>query len=569
MHFIVDEIHDTIIGCKVDKIHQPRPDTIILSLRAPGKNLRLLICAGASDSRIHLTEQKHLNPKVPPMFCMFLRKHITGAKIAAAEQIGLERIVNLTLESKDELGLPHTLTLTAELMGKYSNIILADEDGVIKDSLRHITQSVSRVRSVLPSLRYELPQSAKLNPMTISRATLMELLQKRGDRKPRAYLSQVLQGISGQTADEILYRYMPQGYATQPKEPERLADTVLAFFDACGTPLPTMYMRGGKPVFFAPVPFDSIHADTIEAFDTMNTLADGFYGRLRIIAQFDQKRTSLQKRVARQIGKHSQVLKKQLETIRRAEKAEKYKTEGDIITANIYRIRKGMRTLEAEDYATGQPVSIALDMRLSPSANAQKKYKRYNKFKTGLDITARRMRRIKQDIAFLESVQVSLDACDTMDELGEIEYELAKAGVIRAAAAASKATAQPSSPLCFTSSDGYTILAGKNNRQNDTLTMKTAAPDDIWLHTKDIPGAHVLITGVKGAVPDTTLLEAATIAATLSKAKTSLKVPVDYAPRKNVRKPGGAKPGMVVYDGYNTVLVDPDKALMERLRTPS
>ena len=165
----------------------------------------------------------------------------------------------------------------------------------------------------------------------------------------------------------------------------------------------------------------------------------------------------------------------------------------------------------------------------------------------------------------MESVQVSLDACDTMDELSEIEYELMKAGVIRTASAAPKATAQPSMPMRFKSSDGYTILAGKNNRQNDTLTMKTAAPDDIWLHTKDIPGAHVLIVGAKGTVPDMTLTEAATIAATYSKAKNALKVAVDYAPRKNVRKPGGAKPGMVVYDGYNTVLVDPSKALADKL----
>ena len=184
MHFIINEIRETAVGCKVDKIHQPRPDTIILSLRAPGKNLRLLICAGASDSRIHMTTQKYPNPKVPPMFCMFLRKHITGAKIAAVQQIGLERIINLTLESKDELGLPHTLTLTAELMGKYSNVILTDEGGIIKESLRHVTQSISRVRSVLPSLRYELPQSVKLDPMTISRATLTELVAK--TRRPQA-----------------------------------------------------------------------------------------------------------------------------------------------------------------------------------------------------------------------------------------------------------------------------------------------------------------------------------------------------------------------------------------------
>jgi predicted ribosome quality control (RQC) complex YloA/Tae2 family protein len=210
-------------------------------------------------------------------------------------------------------------------------------------------------------------------------------------------------------------------------------------------------------------------------------------------------------------------------------------------------------------------VTVALDTRLSPAANAQKNYKRYNKLKAGLDITAKRMQKIKGELAFLESVQVSLDACDTIDELAEIEYELVKAGVIRTAASAPKATQQPSKPLRFTSSDGYTIFAGKNNRQNDALTMKTASPDDIWLHTKDIPGAHVLIVEAGGGVPDTTLLEAAVIAATLSKAKNALKVAVDYAPRKNVRKPAGAKPGMVVYEGYNTVLVDPSPSLYDKL----
>ena len=438
--------------------------------------------------------------------------------------------------------------------------------GVVQDSLRHVTKTLSRVRCILPSLTYELPLSAKLNPITISRPTLIELLQKRADRKPRAYLSQILQGVSGPTADEILYRYMPLGYVEQPKEAEKLADTILEFFAACDDPAPTLYThRDGTPFFYAPIPYDSVHADNAVSFDTMNALVDSFYGKLNAIDLLDKKRRFLAGRVSKQIDKLSNVLSKQLETISRAEKAEKYKTTGDIITANIYRISRGMTTFEAQDYTTGQPVTVTLDTRLSPAANAQKNYKRYNKLKSGLDITAKRMQNIKKEIAFLESVQVSLDACDTIDELSEIEYELVKAGIIHTATAAPKATQQPSTPLRFTSSDGYTILAGKNNRQNDVLTMKTAAPDDIWLHTKDIPGAHVLIVGAGGSVPDTTLLEAASIAATLSKAKNALKVAVDYAPRKNVRKPAGAKPGMVVYEGYNTLLVDPSPSLYDKL----
>ena len=566
MHFVVDEISEEIIGCKVDKVYQPHPDTIILALRAPGKNVRLLICAGANNSRLHLTTQKYPNPKSPPMFCMFLRKHITGARIASVEQVGLERIVNISIESKDELGIPRRLTLVSEMMGKYSNVILKDDKEIVQDSLRHVTKSLSRVRCILPSLTYTLPHSSKLNPMTISRPTLVELLAKRDDRKPRAYLSQILQGISGQTADEILYRYMPSGFSSQPKEADKLADTIISFITTCNNPSPTMYLHhDGTPFFYAPIAFDSIAFDTAKTYDTMNALVDCFYGKLRTIDLFNKKRTYLQGRVSKQIGKLSHVLQKQLETIHRAKKADKYKSFGDIITANIYRIKKGMRTLEAEDYTTGQPITITLDVRLSPSANAQKSYKRYNKLKAGLDITAKRMMANKKELAFLESVQVSLDACDTIDELSEIEYELSKAGVIRTTTATPKATAKPSAPLRFLSSDGYTILAGKNNRQNDTLTMKTAAPDDIWFHTKDIPGSHVLIVGADSGVPDATLLEAATIAATLSKAKNASKVAVDYAPRKNVRKPAGAKPGMVVYDGYNTLLVDPSRILFDKL----
>ncbi|MDD5017687.1 MAG: NFACT family protein, partial [Eubacteriales bacterium] len=427
-------------------------------------------------------------------------------------------------------------------------------------------RSLSRVRCVLPSLAYETPISTKLNPLAISRPTLVEMLGKRKNQKIKAYLSEFLQGVSSQTAEEILYRYMPQGYAAQPREPEKLGEVILSFFSGLGDLEPAMYLqKDGMPFFYSPVRYGSIGADAVIIYKCANEMADSYYMKLKEKEMLEKKRGVLSKRVSKQIEKLSSILKKQLDTIENAKKAEKYKNLGDIITANIYRIKKGMRTLQAEDFSTGEGITIALDTRLSPAANAQKNYKRYNKLKSGLDITAKRMMDNNKEIAFLESVQVSLVSSETMDELCEIEYELGKAGILKTASASVRATEKPSVPHQFVSSDGYTIYAGKNNRQNDTLTMKTAGADDIWLHTKDIPGAHVLISGAKGNVPDITLLEAATIAATLSKARNSLKVPVDYTQRKNVRKPGGAKPGMVVYDGYNTILVSPDKSLFERL----
>ncbi len=566
LNVIVNEIKEPVLGCKVDKVHQPQPDTIVLSLRAPGRSPKLLISAGAFDSRLHLTEQKNPNPPSPPMFCMFLRKHLTGAKIVSVEQTGLERIVRLSMEAKDELGLPRTLTLIAELMGKYSNVILINEQNVVMDSMRHVSSAQSRVRSVLPGLIYEEPPSSKLNPFTISRATLAEMLGKRGKTKLKSYLSQFLQGISGPTAEELLWRYMPEGYEEHPREAERMADVIRDFFNELETPRPTLYIRDGAPFFYAPVPFHSVQAQSVENFGSANDMIDAYYFRLRLIGALARKRESLGRLTQKHIEKLSQTLQKQLESLEQSKKADRHKMLGDIITANIYRISRGQSKLVAQDYDTGEDVLVELDTRLSPAANAQQHYKRYNKLKSGLDITARRMADTQKELGFLESVLVSLDSCETMDELFEVEYELARAGYApRTKEAPQKSTQEPSRPHRFISSDGMVILAGKNNRQNDLLTMKTAEQDDIWLHTKDIPGAHVLITGAKGQPPETTLLEAAGIAAYLSKAKNGGKVAVDYAPRKNIRKPNGARPGMVVYENYKTILVPASRDTFERL----
>jgi predicted ribosome quality control (RQC) complex YloA/Tae2 family protein len=564
LHYIVKEAVDALTGSKIDKVHQPQPDTILLSLRAPGISSRLLISAGAADSRMYITAAKYSNPKVAPMFCMFLRKHITGAKVKAIEQMGLERVVNITLETKDDLGLPHELTLVAELMGKYSNIILKNEQDVILDSLRHVSSAQSRVRCVLPSLKYELPQSNKLNPMSVSEATLVEMLKKRGTRKLKDYLSKLLQGVSGQTADEIIYRYMPQGYEPQPREAEKLADLILSFFNG-QTPEPTMYLHDNVPFFYSPYKYISVSANNAKTYGSANELADAYYTALSEIREFKAKRDSLQRLVSKRLEKHNALLAKQSDAIEQAKKADSYKAIGDMITANIYRIKKGMTSVAAEDYITGQQMLIELNPRLSPAANAQANYRKYAKLKSGMDIMKKRMEENKAEIEFLESVLVSLESSETADELSETEFELSRAGVISVKTAAVKATEKPSEPHKFISSDGYTFFAGKNNRQNDTLTMKTASPDDIWLHTKDIPGSHVVIIRPGESVPDNTLFEAATVAATLSKAKGTAKIAVDYTRVKNVRKPGGAKPGMVVYDKYNTVLVSPDKTLFDKL----
>ncbi len=564
LHYIVKELANRLSGCKIDKIHQPQPDTLLLSLRAPGRNDKLLICAGAADSRMHITGQKYTNPDSPPMFCMFLRKHITGAKIVSFNQIGLERIVDIALETKDELGLPRSLTLTAELMGKYSNVILKNENDIILDSLRHVSQMQSRVRSVLPSLKYELPPSDKLDPLKTSEATIAEMLGKRGGKNIKSYLSQLLQGVSSQTAEEILFRYMPSGYGQQPKEPQKLAELIHGFF--AQEPRPRLYLHKAAPFIYSPFEYQSITADGYETFAGANEAVDEYYKRQNDIKVYNAKRERLGRLVSRRLEKHTTLLQKQLEAVEQAKKADEYKNKGDIITANIYRIKKGMTSLAAQDYVTGEKLLIELNPRLSPAANAQADYKKYAKLKAGLDVTVKRMNENKKEIDFFESVQLSLDSSENIGELEEIEFELIKLGEITVkASGGGRATEKPSTPHCFVSSDGYVFYAGKNNRQNDMLTTKTASPEDLWLHTKEIPGSHVIITGVKDELPDKTLLEAAVIAASLSKAKNSSKVPVDYTQVKNVHKPNGSKPGYVIYDKYNTIIVDPDRELFEKL----
>lgn len=568
LHFIVDEMAKSLTGYKVDKVHQPQPDTVLLALRGSGaeapKNIRLLLSAGAADSRIHITDRKYENPKSPPMFCMFLRKYLTGAKILDIRQVDLERIVDFVFETKDELGLPYELTLVTELMGKYSNIILKNENNIIMDCLRHVTQAQSRVRSVLPSLEYKLPSSSKINPITASTADIAEALIK-NNGSLKSYLSTALQGVSGQTAEEIIFRYAPAGI-TGPIDTEKFSEIIKSFYTAQNAE-PSIYFNSDKePVFYSPFRYWSYNAEDVVRTAGVNELVDMFYGILYDTRVFNGKRDSLSRQVAKHLEKQTSLLKKQLEAVENSKKADSYKNTGDIITANIYRIKKGMESFVAEDFLTGQQTVIKLDLRLSPSSNAQANYKKYSKLKAGMDITLKRMLETKNEIAFLESVQVSLESSESINELREIEYELSKAGSLsHAAAAGSKTTDKPSEPHKFLSSGGYTFYAGKNNRQNDLLTMKTASPDDIWLHTKDIPGCHVIITGVKDELPERTLFEAATVAATLSKAKGSSKVSVDYTRRKNVRKPNGAKPGMVVYEHYNTVIVNPDESLMKKL----
>lgn len=567
LNVIVKEL-SVLQGAKIEKIYQPERDEIVLLLHTTQGKKRLVLSANANDCRMHLTHFQKENPKQAPPFCMLLRKYLTSGRIAGITQAGFERIVEIALDTKDEMGIARCLKLMVEIMGRYSNIILIDETGRVLDSLKHVAFDVSSIRQILPGMQYELPPMHKYDPTEASIQTLADVLYQ-GTKPLEARLLDKIQGMSGAAAEEILYRR----FGTEiPKDisvsrAESVAASIKTFYEeALTAPNPTMQMdMQGKPVFYSVLPYGTYASALCETFETANTLVDAYYQRRADIFKLEQSKQGLQKIVKKHLTRLQKKAKIQLETIEEAKQAEDIRKRGELITANIYRLKRGMRSFEAEDYYTGTTVQIALDPTLTPSANSAKLFKRYNKLKTAEEIAKKQYAVYAREIKYLESEEYHISAAETLAELEDIRTELKKTGYIEEPRTKKgKADRMQSKPTAYLSSDGIQIYAGKNNKQNDSLTLRLARETDTWLHAKDMPGSHVIICAK--TIPDQTLEEAATIAATLSKGRFAGKVPVDYTQVKNVKKPSGAKPGMVIYDHYNTIIATPNERLVKRLK---
>ncbi len=573
LYTCVNELKTTIIGAKVEKVFQPLKEEIGLALRSPSANLRLLISLNAGECRIHLTQVSKTNPAKPPTFCMLLRKYLTSARITGISQVGLERIVKVAFEGRDELGSTRILALNCEFMGKYSNIILTDENEKILGAAKAVPFGVSSVRQVLPGMLYALPPSSKLNPLIVSPETFGELMESSGNRPVAKFLIQTFQGVSTQTADEITARFAPpESPPFSRADQSRFIENCLGFFKdtASGNgPFTIAFDSESNPRFFSAVPYRTQDFTIQKTYPDANAMLDAFYIEKSKIESFNRKKASLNKQLKKALDKLTKKLRIQNDALLGADKAERDRKYGDLIMAHIYQLKRGMDRAVVTDYETEKTVEIPLDTKLPPAANAQKYYKRYNKLKKSAEIHAKYIEETRKELDFLESTLESLNTCETTDELSEVRYDMVKAGYIgeKPGQKASAPTAEASSPHRFTSSDGFVILAGKNNRQNDVLSMKTAAPDDIWMHTQKIPGSHVIIKTNGKSVPERTLFEAAVIAASHSRAKTSTKVPVDYTEKKHIKKPGGAKPGFVIYDHFQTFIVDPDEKLVGKLKS--
>ncbi len=571
---LVKELQDKLINGRIDKIHQPEKDEITMHVRTRSDSCKVVLSASPAHPRAHFTDVSKKNPITAPMFCMLLRKHIGSGKITAIEQDGFERIIRFSIESYDELGDLTTKYLIIEIMGRHSNIILTNHEMKILDCIKHIDFTISSVRQLMPGLQYVSPPPQNKTDLTdIEQSVDIDFSSPLQDAE-KAILSSV-SGISPLTAREIVYRAfgrtdIKNSILTDNGKNKILYETVqLAKTVKSNNFSPCMIVDSvsGKLMDFSAVEIKQYEtlAD-IKYFDNISALLDSFYRTRDMHERMRQKSADLLKLLSNNIERISKKLIILTKTLNDSEKKDKQKIYGDLLMANLYNIEQGQTEIEVQNYYENNSpmVKITLDPRLTPSQNAQKYYKKYNKSKTAEIEAAKQIQNAKADLEYLESTLAAVETADTESDLNSIRSELIAEGYLNRKVNPKKQKQTASKPMHFVSSDGFDIYVGKSNAQNDYLTLRFANSSDWWFHTKNIHGSHTVIKlGLDKEVPKSTITEAAQIAAYYSKGRDSSQVPVDFTRIKNVRKPNGAKPGMVIYDHYNTIYVTPKELKTE------
>ncbi len=560
---------------RIDKIFQPSREELVIAFRGREKNLKLYISARVNSPRIHFTDIRLENPKQPPMFCMLLRKRLTGGRFIGIRQKGLERAVYLDFDCVNELGDIVRQTLAVEVMGKHSNIILLDENNKVVDAVKRVDLTMSPIRPILPGVTYADPPALQ-DRMDISSAlpaAVTAAIVKTGKPLSAAVL-QVTCGLAPVLCRELAVRVAGDIDFPADRLNENQAEKLTALLtrlqniangETAGVPY-LLYKENGVPLEYSVLPLLQYGACDAKEADSFSAILDEFYEKRDAAERFRQRTADL----TRVLTTNRERLEKKLSLQRGELKAsgdrEKNRIFADLINANIYLIPKGAASARLVNYFDPdcKEIDIPLDPSVSAAANAQKYYKAYRKAQTAEKILAEQIEKGEAELVYLESVADALSRAVTAEDIDTLRQELAEGGYLRVNRSGKK-TAPPIKPKTFVSDDGFTILVGRNNIENDRLTTKTARGSDIWMHTKNIAGSHVIVLCEGKTPPDRTLEQAAVLAALHSKASEGKQVPVDYTQVKNVHKPAGAKPGFVIYETNRTAYVDPDPALAERL----
>ncbi len=571
--FMARELKETLNGGKIEKVNQPEKDMLVLLIHAQGKNHKLLLSAAPSFARAHLTDASYQNPADAPMFCMLMRKHLQAGRITALEQLGGDRVLKITVESKDELGDTAPRELYLELMGRHSNLTLVKE-GRIVDAIRHVSGDMSRVRQALPGLPFVPPPAQdKINPAELTEEALLKKLTVLAGALDKA-LAASIRGLSPVAAREIAYRATGM-HRTDLAEVNlsSLSQVVCAFFRRMqDIAQPTAQMGpDGLMADVLPFPYLSLNPDLQKPYPTLSAALDAFYfGRDRR-DRMNQNSESVKRLIKTHLERDEKKLALQEEELTASAKMEEYRIAGELLTAQAYLVPRGAETVELPNFydPNGGAVEIALDVALNPAQNAQKYFKRYRKARVAQDLAKEQKEKTLKEIELLEQALFDLEESETEQDMADVRRALEEGGIVKPAPAGKGGRKKPkqnaeSAPLRFEAPDGTEIIVGKNSAQNDRVTG-SAKGNDTWLHAKDMPGSHVI---VKAEHPSQeTLSMALRLAAWYSRGKGAA-VPVDYTLRKNVKKPGGSPAGFVIYTNQKTVMVSTTEgeiAAMKRL----
>ncbi|RKN86640.1 Rqc2 family fibronectin-binding protein [Paenibacillus ginsengarvi] len=561
-------------GGRINKINQPSRSDIVLQIRARGQNLKLLLSAGATYPRVHLTEAQYVNPTEAPMFCMLLRKHCEGGVIEKVAQVGLERVLHIDVRQRDEIGDISLKRIVVEIMGRHSNIILLDPaSGTILDGIHHVTPAISNYRIVMPGSSYTSPpEQGKANPLEMTEATFMDAVNKPDEAGTltRQRLVDCFSGVSPLAAREIVFRSgIPATALALETDWSAVWNVFREVMQDVGagrfTPVIADETGSGK-AYFSVIELTHVEG-TSSRFDSVSACLESYYGDKAVRDTVKQRASDMIRFLQNERNKNAKKLEKLDETIEEAKGADEYRILGELLTASLHTIRKGDKSIEVINYYDEEqkPLRIELDPLLSPSENAQRYFKKYTKLRNSLEAVNEQIESARKEIIYFDTLLTQLDRAALVDIEG-IREELIEQGYLRERGGKKNVKKKKNDKpvlTCYTSGEGVPIYVGKNNIQNEYLTNRVAQPNDTWLHTKDIPGSHVVIRADKFG--EATLHEAAMLAAYYSQAKSSSQVPVDYTLIRHVRKPNGAKPGFVIYERQKTLYMTPDEDAIKTL----